>query len=96
MSPGTPTRVIAASCGLSGFAVAIIAGLMADNPTENILIHGIAALFVCNFLGWVIGGIAERTVRDSIESSSGLKDVNRLSTDKSASSTAGAPISATS
>lgn len=82
MPSGSPTRIIAASCGLAGFALAIVFGLLADNPSEDVLFRGLVAMCSCNLLGWVIGAIAERTVRDSVSSSPAAADVNRISTDR--------------
>lgn len=86
MPSGSPTRIIAACCGLAGFALAMIFGILADNPFEDVLFRGLVAMVSCNLLGWVIGAIAERTVRDSVSSSSASADVNRISTGRADSS----------
>lgn len=62
MTPGTPAKVIAATMGLAGFAIAIFAGLSADNPTDSILTRAIISLLVCNALGFVIGAVGEKAV----------------------------------
>ncbi len=90
MSPGVPTRVIAASCGLAGFAVAIVAGLAADNPAEDILVHALIALFACNVVGWIAGIIAEKTIREGAATLLASRDVNNISTvDESSTSDSG-------
>lgn len=94
MSPGIPTRIIAASCGLSGFAVAIVAGLSAGNPAEDVLIQALIALLACNLLGMAVGTIAERTVRDSISEQAVSPDFNKVSTTKALVGAPGAALHA--
>jgi hypothetical protein len=67
VSPGTPTKVIASSMGLSAFAIATIAGLAADNPAENVLTRAIVSMFVCHVIGIALGMIGERAVREGVE-----------------------------
>lgn len=66
MTQGVPTKVIAAACGLGAFAVAVIAGLSADNPADTILMRAIVALVVCNLLGFVVGMVMEHVFSDAI------------------------------
>lgn len=47
-------RVIAAAFGLTAFAVATLAGLMAGNPASHVLIVSIA----CALVGRIVGTIA--------------------------------------
>lgn len=96
MTPGAPTRIIAACCGLAGFAIAIVGGLAADNPAEEVLVRGLISLFLCNVLGWIIGAVAERTVRESISGSGAARDINNLSTDRAAVPSPERPLSAAS
>ena len=49
-----PARVIAACFGMSAFAVALITGIFAGNPSGTVLERGL----VCLFLGYVLGLIA--------------------------------------
>lgn len=67
MSQGVPTKVIAAICGLSAFAVAIIAGLTVDNPVEVVLVRALVAMVLCQVLGTAIGAILEHVGRDAIK-----------------------------
>lgn len=67
MAPGVAGRVIAASCGLSAFAVALIAGLAVDNPAEVILGRALVCMIGVQVLGMVIGAVSERTVREAVE-----------------------------
>lgn len=80
MSPGVPTRVIAACCGLCGFAVATLAGLSVENPLEDVLIRAVFSLVGCNVLGWIVGAVAEHAVRQSLGDSLAITDLNKLST----------------
>ena len=66
MTPGGPTRVIAASLGLSAFAIAVVAGLAADNPAETILARAVASMIVCHVVGWCVGLAAERAVSEAV------------------------------
>lgn len=68
MRPGVATKVVAASCGLSGFAIGVVAGLAADNPAEVILGRSIIAMLICHLVGWIVGGILERIFRDGVKS----------------------------
>ena len=68
MKPGGPTRVIAASLGLSAFAVAVVAGLAADNPAETILVRAVASMVACHVVGWCVGLTAERAALEAIAS----------------------------
>ena len=65
MSPGVATKVIAASCACSAFAIGILAGLFAGNPTETILVRALIAMFVGNLIGMIVGSIGERTVLEA-------------------------------
>lgn len=64
---GVPARVISGAFALGAFAIAIIAGLGAGNPTSTILINAIIAMAVCNVIGLLIGAVMERTVRDHVD-----------------------------
>jgi tetrahydromethanopterin S-methyltransferase subunit C len=67
VTPGGPTRVIAASLGLSAFAIAIVAGLAAENPAETILARAVVSMVVCHVVGWCVGLTAERAVMDAVD-----------------------------
>ncbi len=67
MTPGTPTKVISASLGLSAFATATIVGLWVDNPADTILARAIVSMFLAQAVGLAIGAAAERAVRDHID-----------------------------
>ena len=67
MTPGVPTRVIAASCGLTAFAVALVSGLAVDNPMERVLARALGCMVVCQLVGWVVGRLGEKAIADAIE-----------------------------
>lgn len=62
MKRGMPTRLIGACMGLAGFALAIVAGLAADNPSSQILLHAILSMLGCQMVGLAIGAVAEHAV----------------------------------
>lgn len=66
MSPGVPTKVIASSCGLAGFAVATLAGMFAANPADSVLIRALLALAACYIVGTGVGLACERTIARAI------------------------------
>jgi len=59
---GMPTRLIGACMGLGGFALAIVAGLAADNPTNQILLRAILSMLGCQVVGLAIGAVAEMAI----------------------------------
>lgn len=67
MAPGVASKVIAASCGLSAFSIALVAGIAVDNPAEVILGRALVCMVGVQLLGFVIGAVAERTVREAVE-----------------------------
>ena len=56
-------KIIASSLGLVAFAVAVIAGLHADNPADSILLRALTAMIVCYISGLVVGRVFEHIVR---------------------------------
>lgn len=50
-------RVIAATLGLSGFAVAIIAGVTAGNEPTLVMFRALVAMIACYVLGVAVGGV---------------------------------------
>lgn len=53
--------------GLSAFAVAIVAGLSADNAADHILVRAIGSMIACSLLGLGVGAVAERAATEAIE-----------------------------
>jgi len=67
VTPGVAAKVIGACSGLTAFAVAMVAGLAADNTAEAVLSRALVAMIICNVLGWFAGLICERTVRTALD-----------------------------
>jgi putative Mn2+ efflux pump MntP len=88
VTPGGPTRVIAASLGLSAFAIAIVAGLAADNPAQTILVRAMASLVACHIVGWCVGMVAERTALEAVAA----YELERLGTPAGAVPAGGAKV----
>ncbi len=66
MSAGVLTKVVGACCGLGAFAIAVVAGIAADNPGEVVIFRALVSMFVCQLLGVGIGAVVERVISDSI------------------------------
>lgn len=64
MEQGVPSKLIAACMGSGGFAVAMVAGIAADNPLDVVLSRGLVALAGCYAAGLVAGGFGERIIRE--------------------------------
>ncbi len=67
MRQGAPTRLAATSCGLAGFAIAIFAGLAADNPADEILSRALMSMFICWAAGAALGFIGERGIDEHVQ-----------------------------
>lgn len=59
-------RTIAACLGLTAFAVAIAAGLLAHNPAGLVLGRALVALVAGQMMGLVIGHVGTRVVEDQL------------------------------
>jgi NhaP-type Na+/H+ or K+/H+ antiporter len=53
--------------GLAGFTIAILAGLTADNTTESVLGRALISMLVCNVVGFLLGMIGERAIREAAD-----------------------------
>jgi hypothetical protein len=72
---------VSAACGgLTGFAVALIAGLAADNPAETVLFRSLMAMFVCQLICGIVGAVGERVMREAIRDFQDSHPVNKPST----------------
>lgn len=97
LTPGVATKVVGAVCGLSAFAIAIIAGLAVDNPFEDILARALVSLLIGHVVGFVVGSISEKTISDAIASYKAARPMNASSAgngksiDRGAVDTRGAP-----
>jgi putative Mn2+ efflux pump MntP len=65
VSTGIVSKVIAASVGLCAFAVALVAGLAAQNPLDAILTRALIALVVCQVMGYFLGIVCEHVITDA-------------------------------
>ena len=69
MAPGVATKVISASFGLTAFAVGIVAGMLAGNPAETILLRSLIAMVIAQAVGYIVGTIGERTINEGLAAS---------------------------
>ncbi len=67
MPHGLSSKVISACFGLGAFVIAIIAGLSADNPFEDVVTRALVSMTLCAVVGMLIGTVAERTIRHAID-----------------------------
>ena len=57
---------MSATCGLSAFSIAIIAGLAVDNPFEDIISRALVGMLAGHVVGFIVGTICEKTITDAI------------------------------
>lgn len=62
------SKYIAAIFGLTGFVVASVAGLVAGNPSETVLMRAIIAMFACYLCGIPLGAAASWAIEQYIKS----------------------------
>ncbi|MCA9297082.1 MAG: hypothetical protein KC983_11205 [Phycisphaerales bacterium] len=60
--PQATGKVIAGCFALTAFAVAVVAGLIADNPMLDILARSAIAMCICYPLGFLVGLIVEHVI----------------------------------
>ncbi len=60
-------RPFAACLGCIAMISQIFLGMIANQPTESILVRSVVALVLAAIPGWVIGKLADGLVRDNIE-----------------------------
>jgi hypothetical protein len=53
-------RLCGAALGLFAFAIAILQGLLVNNPTETTLIRAVQAMFAFCVIGLCVGWVAQR------------------------------------
>ncbi len=61
-----PAKFIAAVLGLSSFATATLAGMIAGNPATLTLLRAIPCTLVGYLLGWMVGRAAQVAAREYI------------------------------
>jgi hypothetical protein len=84
VSSPSAARVVAACLGLSGFAVAIMSGMAADNSADRVLLSAVIALIACQFVGIGIGSAAEVVLRERLAAAAAARE-SVPSVDKSVS-----------
>lgn len=78
----TPSSAIAGCFALSAFAVAVVAGLAAQNPASSILIRALIAMMACYPVGLIIGLICQRLMFDHIEAHQEAASITMPNTSK--------------
>jgi hypothetical protein len=61
------SKVIAGCFGLSAFAVAIIAGVAAENSIAQVLVRALIATALCYPIGIIVGMICARVITEQVE-----------------------------
>jgi len=61
------TQLISVILALCAFAIALIAGLAAGNPTEHVVGRAVAAMLVCQILGMLIGRAVQAVLDEHLE-----------------------------
>lgn len=56
--------MIGVSFALTGFSVALVAGLMSGNPGVTVLMRALGALVVCRLLGGFLGFVGQRVAME--------------------------------
>ncbi|MDG2055084.1 MAG: hypothetical protein P8J86_10300 [Phycisphaerales bacterium] len=62
------SQVVATCFALTAFAVAMVSGLIVDNPPLTVLVRSLIVLIVCYGLGWLVGSGVARTMLLSSDS----------------------------
>jgi hypothetical protein len=57
-------KLIGVSFALTGFSVALVAGLMSGNPGVTVLMRALGALVVCRLLGGFLGFVGQRVAME--------------------------------
>lgn len=61
-----PARMASAIVALTAFALAVVVGIAAGNPGEQVLFRAIVCMFVGQIVGWGVGTAAEVALREHI------------------------------
>jgi len=59
------SKLFAGCSALAAFAIAVVAGLAADNPADTILLRAMVSMAACFFLGALLGVAAEAAIKES-------------------------------
>ena len=60
-------KLFSGCLGLTGFVVAILAGLAVDNSIQSILSRAIISMIACSTLGMLLGVATESAIRNVVE-----------------------------
>ncbi|GIW97186.1 MAG: hypothetical protein KatS3mg111_0519 [Pirellulaceae bacterium] len=60
-------RAFSGVLGVLAFSFIVLRGVYANAPADQVLAHGLVVFFLFSLLGFVIGWMAEKTVRESVE-----------------------------
>lgn len=66
LDPTVSSRIVAACFALAAFALALLSGLFAGNPTSTVLTNALFWLTACYILGLVIARIANTAVTERL------------------------------
>lgn len=61
-----PARMASAIVALTAFALAVVVGIAAGNPGDQVLFRAIVCMFVGQIVGWGAGTAAEIALREHI------------------------------
>jgi len=67
VSTGGSAKIVASCVGLTGFAVALIAGVGADNPLDVTITRALLSLVVCMMVGAIVGAAADVAMSVAIQ-----------------------------
>lgn len=60
------SKSIAACIGLGGFCIAVVMGMLANNPLDVVIIRAVVSMFACYFVGWMIGYASTKVINTAI------------------------------
>jgi hypothetical protein len=60
------SKSIAACIGLGGFCIAVVMGMLSNNPLDVVIIRAVIAMFACFFVGWMIGYVSTKVINTAI------------------------------
>ncbi len=62
-----PSKIIAPVIALSGFAVALVAGMAAGNTAATTLSRALLAMVVCYLVGLALAAVGRRAIREHVD-----------------------------
>lgn len=63
----TPAQVVAGAFALTGFTVAVVAGMSVGNDANSVITSAIFSMFACYLVGMFVGACADRILRAHVE-----------------------------